>query len=300
MRHPHHYKIAIALAISAGSWGIYWLPQRILEEGGLTGGWGTIAQMIIGVLILLPIAIWRKTKSRSTGFDLPLTGLLMGGGFICYALSFLLTDVVRALILFYMTPIWTTIFEILFLKKKPGVVRYLTLALALGGLWIVFSKQTIIPLPENAGDWLALAGGAIFAGGLIRLEIIKTDGVFPIIFSFFFYGALFNIVAGFLLAEYLGPMPAIESFVSMSLFLFLISVFYFIPTGIVILWTPSQLGAGLCSILFLSEIVVGVISSSILTNEPFGWREIAGSSMIVIGGILAVVLAPKEQKKTVN
>jgi len=254
----------------------------------------------MGVLILLPIAIWRKTKSRSTGFDLPLTGLLMGGGFICYALSFLLTDVVRALILFYMTPIWTTIFEILFLKKKPGVVRYLTLALALGGLWIVFSKQTIIPLPENAGDWLALAGGAIFAGGLIRLEIIKTDGVFPIIFSFFFYGALFNIVAGFLLAEYLGPMPAIESFVSMSLFLFLISVFYFIPTGIVILWTPSQLGAGLCSILFLSEIVVGVISSSILTNEPFGWREIAGSSMIVIGGILAVVLAPKEQKKTVN
>jgi len=300
MRHPHHFKIAIALAISAGSWGIYWLPQRILEEGGLTGGWGTIAQMIIGVLILLPIAIWRKTKSRSTGFDLPLTGLLMGGGFICYALSFLLTDVVRALILFYMTPIWTTIFEILFLKKKPGVVRYLTLALALGGLWIVFSKQTIIPLPENAGDWLALAGGAIFAGGLIRLEIIKTDGVFPIIFSFFFYGALFNIVAGFLLAEYLGPMPAIESFVSMSLFLFLISVFYFIPTGIVILWTPSQLGAGLCSILFLSEIVVGVISSSILTNEPFGWREIAGSSMIIIGGILAVVLAPKEQKKTVN
>ena len=38
MRHPHHYKIAAALAISAGSWGIYWLPQRILEDGGLTGG----------------------------------------------------------------------------------------------------------------------------------------------------------------------------------------------------------------------------------------------------------------------
>ena len=38
MRHPHHYKISIALAISAGAWGIYWLPQRILEEGGLTGG----------------------------------------------------------------------------------------------------------------------------------------------------------------------------------------------------------------------------------------------------------------------
>ena len=123
MRHPHHYKIAAALAISAGSWGIYWLPQRILEDGGLTGGWGTISQMIIGVLILSPIAVWRKINGRTFGLELPITGLLCGGGFICYALSFLLTDVVRALILFYMTPIWTTIFEILFLKKRPGIER---------------------------------------------------------------------------------------------------------------------------------------------------------------------------------
>ena len=295
MRHPHHFKIAIALAISAGAWGIYWLPQRILEEGGLTGGWGTISQMIIGVILLLPIAIWRKTKGKTTGLEIPLTGFLIGGGFICYALSFLLTDVVRALILFYMTPIWTTIFEILFLKKRPGLERVLTLSLALGGLWIVFSKQTIIPLPENSGDWLALAGGALFSAGLVRLELIKTDGVFPIIFSFFFFGSIFNIVAGFLLKEYLGPVPPIEAFVSMAVFLIIISVFYFIPTGIVIFWSPSKLGACLCSILFLSEIVVGVITSSILTNEPFGWREITGSSLIVIGGVLAVVLAPNKK-----
>tara|TARA_Y100000590_G_scaffold52409_1_gene54983 strand:+ start:1213 stop:2109 length:897 start_codon:yes stop_codon:yes gene_type:complete len=298
MRHPHHIKISIALALSAGAWGIYWLPQRILENGGLTGGWGTIAQMVIGVLVLLPICLWRKVKGRTFGLELPITGLLIGGGFICYALSFLLTDVVRALILFYMSPVWTTIFEILFLKKKPGGERAITLSLALGGLWIVFSKETIIPLPENAGDWIALAGGAIFAAGLIRLEIIKTDGVFPIIFSFFLYGALFNMVIGFFLADYLGEVPPIEVFISMSTFLIILSVFYFIPTGIIILWSPSQLGAGLCSILFLSEIVVGVISSSILTNEPFGWREIFGSSLIVIGGILAVILTPKIKLKT--
>ena len=293
-RHPHHFKIAVALAFSAGAWGIYWLPQRILVEGGLTGGWGTIAQMVIGFLILLPIAFWKLIKKKETGFGLPLTGLLVGGGFICYALSFLLTDVVRALILFYMTPIWTTIFEILFLKKRPGKERILTLGMALGGLWLVFSKETILPLPENAGDWLALAGGAIFAGGMIRLEVVKTDGVFPIIFSFFFYGALFNVVAGFVLVDYLGEIPGFDAFVSMSTFLIAISVFYFIPTGIVILWAPSKLGAGLCSILFLSEIVVGVVSSSILTEEPFGWREAVGSSLIVIGGVLAVVLAPKK------
>jgi len=90
MRHPHHFKIAFALAISAGAWGIYWLPQRILEEGGLTGGWGTIAQMIIGVLILSPISIWRKFKGRTSGLELPLTGLLIGGWIymLCIKFSF--------------------------------------------------------------------------------------------------------------------------------------------------------------------------------------------------------------------
>ena len=150
MRHPHHYKISIALAISAGAWGIYWLPQRILEDGGLTGGWGTISQMIIGTLILMPIALWRMSKKKGTGLELPGMGILIGGGFICYALSFLLTDVVRALIMFYMTPVWTTIFEIIFLKKKHGWQRVVSLGLALGGLWVVFGQGGNIPLPENA------------------------------------------------------------------------------------------------------------------------------------------------------
>ena len=294
MRHPHHYKISVALAVSAGAWGIYWLPQRILEDGGLTGGWGTISQMIIGTLILLPIAIWRLIKKRDTGFEFPAMGILIGGGFICYALSFLLTDVVRALIMFYMTPVWTTIFEMIFLKKRHGWQRVLSLSLALGGLWVVFGQGGNIPLPKNAGDWLALTGGIMFAGGMIRLEVIKTDGVFPIIFGFFVYGTLFNIVAGLLLVDYLGPVPSIDAFISMTTFLVLISVFYFIPTGIVILWAPTQIGAGICSILFLSEIIVGAVSSSILTDEPFGWRQIVGCSLIITGGVVAVVLSPKE------
>ncbi len=39
-------------------------------------------------------------------------------------------------------------------------------------------------------------------------------------------------------------MPPIEAFASMFTFLVLISVFYFIPTGVVIMWSPSVLGAG--------------------------------------------------------
>jgi drug/metabolite transporter (DMT)-like permease len=60
--------------------------------------------------------------------------------------------------------------------------------------------------------------------------------------------------------------------------------------------TPSKSSTGLSSILFLTEIVVYVISSSIFRDEPFGWREIIGSSIIIIGGILVVTLSPKKFK----
>ncbi len=93
-RHKYHYTISFALLVAAGMWGMFWLPQRALESGGLTGGWATISQMIIPFMILIPISIWRKTKGQSLGLEYPLIGLLFGGGIACYANSFLLTDIV--------------------------------------------------------------------------------------------------------------------------------------------------------------------------------------------------------------
>jgi hypothetical protein len=71
-RHQYHYSISFALLIAAGLWGLFWIPQRALESGGLTGGWATISQMIIPFLILLPVAFWRKYKGNSFGLDYPI------------------------------------------------------------------------------------------------------------------------------------------------------------------------------------------------------------------------------------
>ena len=108
-RHPYYYTISFALLIAAGMWGLFWIPQRALEAGGLTGGWATISQMVIPFAMLLPISLWRLYKGQSFGLEYPLIGLLFGGGIACYANSFLLTDVVRALILFYITPVLSLI-----------------------------------------------------------------------------------------------------------------------------------------------------------------------------------------------
>jgi drug/metabolite transporter (DMT)-like permease len=279
--------------ITAGSWGLFWIPQRAFEANGLTGGWGTIAQMYVPLLMLAPMAIWRKIKGKSFGLDYPLIGLLMGGGIACYANSFLLTDVVRALILFYMTPVWATLYELLFRKQKPQWHRAVTIVLALSGVWIVFSQGLTFPVPQNIGDWVALVGGMLFAGGAVRTEMIQPKDIFSLLISFFFCGGLVTLVIAYFLGDTLGPMPSNDAWIAMLPWLLLMSAVFLIPTNIVLLWTPSVVGGGLYSIIILIEIVVGSASAAVLTDESFGWREIVGSMLIITAGLTEIVLAPK-------
>ena len=297
-RHPYYYTISFALLIAAGMWGLFWIPQRALEAGGLTGGWATISQMVIPFAMLLPISLWRLYKGQSFGLEYPLIGLLFGGGIACYANSFLLTDVVRALILFYITPVWTTIFEIVFLRQIPRFYRYITLVLALSGVWIVFGQEGVIPLPQNSGDWIALLGGILIAASAVRMEIKKPEGIYPILFSFFFYGGLFTLIQSYFLSDYLGDAPSIESWVAMMPWLILIAILFHIPTNIVILGAPSRIGAGIFSIIILFEIVVGTFSAAVLTDEFIGWREILGSSFIIFAGLTEIIFASKTEEDT--
>ena len=94
--------IAEHLVNAAGAWGLYWIPQRLLLESGMTGGWGTLGQYLISLGVLLPVAIWRVYKGHQIGLRHWLCGLLLGSGAIFYANSFLVTEVIRALVFFYL------------------------------------------------------------------------------------------------------------------------------------------------------------------------------------------------------
>lgn len=295
IRPARFHLTCLGLFLAAGSWGLYWIPQRALEEAGMTGGWGTITQYLMCIVLLAPIAAWRWRKGKQTGLGLPLAGLLMGGGIVCYANSFLLTDVMRALMLFYLTPVWATIIEVGLLRQPPGWQRAVSLPMSLIGVWVVIGEGTGLPLPQNAGDWLAVLGGGMFAAGAARVQVSRIDGVFPVLFAFFIYGGMFAVAQSFFLADELGPVPASETWIALAPWFLLLCVGFFLPTNTMITWSPTQLGTGLFGILILSELIFGTVSAAIWANEPFGWREISGSTLILVAGTLEVVLAPGRQ-----
>ena len=101
---------------------------------------------------------------------------------------------------------------------------------------------------------------------------------------------LFATVAQYpLLADALGTLPSLQNVMSSLPLLLGISLFFVLPTTAIIFWSPSKIGTGVFGILILSELVVGVISAALLTDEPFGWPQIVGTALILAAGVLEVI-----------
>ena len=290
MRTPSHITVCLAVAVAAGLWGLYWLPQRILEADGLTGGWGTLTQHAIPLLLMAPLAAWRAFRGRPSGAGWCGIGLLAGGGFVCYANSLLLTEVVRALLLFYLTPVWATLLERFAQGKPLAPARFATLALSLAGVWVVFGQDGVLPLPRNAGDWLALAAGAMVAAGAARVNAVQPS-LPPLLFAVYLYATAVAFLLGWLLADELGPVPATDTLIALLPFLLALTLCLLFPSTALLIWSPTRIGAGAFGILILTELVAGAISAALLTDEAFGWREAAGCALILAAGAIEV-LAP--------
>jgi len=159
----------------------------------------------------------------------------------------------------------------------------------------VIGNDAGLPIPENIGDWLAILSGLAYSGGVARSEAMKISDVFPVMYAFFVFGALVAVVQPLLFGDALGPFPAAEVWVDLWPWLLLFCAVFFIPTMALITWSPQHVGTGLLSILFLAELLFGTISAAIWANEPFGWHEVLGSTLILLAGIIEVALTPKER-----
>jgi drug/metabolite transporter (DMT)-like permease len=52
------------------------------------------------------------------------------------------------------------------------------------------------------------------------------------------------------------------------------------------IWGAARLDPGRVSILLMLEVGVASLSAGLLTDEPFGWREVAGGLLILGAGVL--------------
>ncbi len=279
---------SIAAVISASYWGLYWVPMRSIEEAGVGALWSPAVVFAFVVAAFLPLAVWRWRAFAGVGRGVVVASCLAGSAFALYAVAFNFTEIVRVQLLFYASPVWSTALGLVFLGERMTINRALALIVGLCGLAVVLGADVGLPLPRNAGDWMALASGifwsfasvAFFKGGPV---LIFEKAYLFVLFALAMALALMLLPLGAdnpfpHAAQLLSVWPMIVVFGAMVL-----------PALVLIVWPTSVLSPARVGVLFMAEIVVGVGSAALLTDEPFGLREIAGTLLIITAGLIEVM-----------
>jgi drug/metabolite transporter (DMT)-like permease len=278
---------AIGLVIGGALWGLMWVPIRAMESAGLPGAWPGFALYIIAVTLMLPVLVAVKARPLAHLAVLLPCGVLTGTAFSLYSSSLVLTDVVRAVLLFYLSPVWSTLLGIAFLGERLSPARLTALLLGLGGLLVMMGGAALVHGP-NLGDALALLSGVSWALGSFFLYRAGTVAVTEQVFSFVF-GAL--VVTGVTLL--IGGEGLAGSFDTSALRgalpWALVSGLIVVPMLFLTIWPATILTPARVGLLLMSDIIVGVITAAIWSGEPFGWREATGLVMIAGAGFVEVL-----------
>jgi drug/metabolite transporter (DMT)-like permease len=279
---PSDTMASLAVALSGAFWGLFWIPLRLLERHGLAGNWANVALYSAASLVLLPFLLHRRRPRRRDLARLAVIGILSGLGFALWNDSLIYGAVVRVTLLFYLTPVWSTIFGALFLRDSIGPVRLLSVLLGLAGAAMVLKFEGIFPVPRDAAEWCALASGVCFALATVYVRKSHDVGALEKTFA----NQLFSIPFALLFLLILpAPAPTAADLLS-ALPLILLGCIWLAPVMFLIVWSSGRLDPGRVAILLLFEVLASAASAALLTNEPFGWREMTGCVLILGAGLV--------------
>jgi drug/metabolite transporter (DMT)-like permease len=279
----------LACAYAGLVWGLFWLPLRALEKAGVEGLWAILAFYLLPLIVVVPVLAWRLPQLRAGGAELQFKGIMVAIGMVPYSVSLLYTDVVRAILLFYLTPIWSALLARLVLGEAITPVRWISMGLGFLGLVVILRSDGALPLPANAGDWLAFAAGILWAAAAVSLRRGRTHAALELTSMNFLWSAIMALLFLYLFGGNGPPAPAMTTILG--------TLPWLVPAVLVVLltgtyatmWAAPKLNPAVVGLLFMTEISVGAVTAALWADEPFGSRELAGVVLITGAGILESV-----------
>ena len=279
----------LACAYSGVAWGLFWFPLRWLGEAGIEGPWIGVVFFACQAGLLIPFVAFRGKQMTAGGIGLVITTFFAGGAIALYALAIVYTDVIRAMMLFYLTPVWSTLLARWILKEPITALRWTAIGLAMTGMLVIFGIDVGVPWPRNFGDWLGLVSGIMWACAAVRLNLDRTNHPLEITFGFFAWGMLFCLALPLLSVAGAAAIPEIDAVILSLPWLMPLLALIVVPGAFAAMWGARLIDPGIVGILFMTEIIIGTITVAIWAGEPFGLREITGVLLICAAGLIESV-----------
>jgi drug/metabolite transporter (DMT)-like permease len=205
-------------------------------------------------------------------------GALIGVDYAFYTASLTTTEVARAILLFYIAPVWGTLLELFVLRERLIWRRIASLILGGVGLATILEVGVDLDVTMNLSGVLALLSGILWSVGL--LFVFKRGG------------------SGALLLEPTAP-PDLATLKVALPWLLLAALVFIMPVWVISLWAGRRISPTRTTIIFMAEVCIGVGSAALWAGQGFGWREAAGTLLVLAAAAVEMVPARQAAKTAV-
>jgi drug/metabolite transporter (DMT)-like permease len=278
-----------AMLAGASMWGVIWYPMRLLEHGGLQGLWLSLVLYATALVVSLP-RTWRGAREFAHS-PLLLALLILAAGWtnVAFIEAVLKGNVLRVLLLFYLSPLWATLMAGVFLHERISRASLVSLALAMiGALTMLWNPALGAPWPQGYSDWMALSSGFAFALSNVATRKLQEVSVAAKV-TCVWVGVI--VIALAMIAVNGLPAPRIELPVLVGAAALgiggIMLMTLFVQYGV------THLPVHRSAVLALIELVAGAVSQQLLTDEVVSYREWLGGVLIAIGAYLAARAASR-------
>ncbi len=287
--------LGIFLALSAGVWGLYWLPLRSIEELGVSASWSVVLFNACPLVVLVPLLLFNYQQLKGLVGPTILAGLMIGIAFNLYANGLLETTVARATLLYYLTPIWSTLLGVVWLSEPLTKARIIAIGVALIGLFLLLSNANPSNQALNIGDLYSFMSGIFWAIGVSVLNRWATIPILPLLACTFLATTLFSaLTAGLLPANPVPDLQAVKMALPAAAFW---AIFIFVPSFFIIFRISQLLFPGRVGILTMTEAIVAIVSAAILIpEESMLLLQWLGAGAIIMAGLIEVLFGYSKNK----
>jgi drug/metabolite transporter (DMT)-like permease len=268
-----------ALLVSGFFWGLTWLPLKHFAQHGLSGlALTLLAYGAVGVLGL-PLVWSQRTAWRAQTGLLALVGVLGGTANLCFVNALILGEVVRAMLLFYLAPMWSVLGGRVFLGERITGSRVVTVGLSLVGAGLVLGADADLTAPLQAADLLAVASGFFYAMQNVASRKAAAVPALPKAVAVFFASGVLAGATMLALGQEV-PAPSAAQVVQLAGFAAWMAI---------AMWTTmygvTHLEAGRSGVLLVAELLVAAVSAMLIAGERLAGLEWLGAALILFAAV---------------
>jgi drug/metabolite transporter (DMT)-like permease len=214
-----------------------------------------------------------------------LVGLTAGWTNLAYVLAVIDGEVMRVLLLFYLSPLWTVLLARLILHERLHFHGYLVMALSFSGAVVMLWRPSLgLPLPQNTAEWMALSAGLTFAATNVLSRRAEASDIWLKSLSVWVGVSVLSLLALIYRPATLAALPVLPF--SGWMWLLLVSILIFTVT-LTMQYGLARAPANQAIVIFLFELVVAAVASYVLAGEVMTAQEWLGGAMIVAASLFS-------------